>query len=241
MIQTWFQSASHTTAICHSRVTGQHYTRQGASDQGLSSGLTSNGSDSAAGNTQTKGSPYCKADDFPSPRNSSNTDLRVHWHPPTHTPPPFPFVPLVEEKLLFRHCSTAGPSCTRSTRYHCAGKGWEDALLAAASPQLNSAAWNCTTHCEILVLLKHKAARSTFVSPCRVIQRKRKTVTKKTWSKDGTDCHSAQEKGQLQRGGLPLPSGTTAHIRNALTERGPGPGIWDALSAGATLRALGDV
>lgn len=62
------------------------------------------------------------------------------------------------------HSSAADLSLTRSTRYHCVGKEWEDALLAAISHQMNSAARNCTTSCEILILLKHKAAyQRTYV------------------------------------------------------------------------------
>lgn len=56
VIQAYFRSASHTTAICHSCPTGQHCTHWGAAHQGLFLGLTSSSSDSAAGNTQISSS-----------------------------------------------------------------------------------------------------------------------------------------------------------------------------------------
>lgn len=72
-------------------------------------GLTNSWSDSAAGNTQTKGSLHCKgygsarAAAFPNPRNSFKRDFRLHLCtlPPTETTPLFPFVPFAEENLAF--------------------------------------------------------------------------------------------------------------------------------------------
>lgn len=220
VIQTRFRSTSHTTAICHSRITGQHYTCWGASDQGLFLDGGAVGSDSAAGNTQTKGCPHCKPTTEPElllSRRAGTALKRIlgcisaRCLPPTHHH--FCLQSLWRTSLFSpraKHASAVDLSFPEVPGItHRVGKGREDALLAATH-QMNSAARKCTTHCEIF-LLKHKAAyQGTHVLHLSILAKwfegSIKSTTKKTRVKRPKTARSVEEEDdQLQQVGLCLP------------------------------------